>query len=213
LEQRLNHELTPRSGLRYEVLNFAVGGYGPLPRLMSLELKAFAFEPDAVLYVTHAGDLAMEVHQMRIAIERDAWPPYQFVRDLLEQAGVRKGMSEAEMLRRLRPRGEALLSWVDQAIAKQCAERGVLAMWVWLPSLDPRAAGRSAPRPPPGFVSMNLEGLFDGREFARLRLRDWDFHPNADGHRMIADRLYAEILERGGIDLLRPGTRQAMEGR
>jgi hypothetical protein len=212
LEQRLNRDLSPRSGLRYEILNFAVGGYGPLPRLMSLELKAFAFEPDAVLYVTQAGDLAMEVHQMRLAIERNAWPPYRFVRDLLEQAGIRKGMSEAEMLRRLRPHAQALLSWVDQTIARQCTERGVLPMWVWLPSLDPKAAGKPAPRPPPGFLAMNLEGLFDGRDFTSLRLREWDFHPNAHGHRMIADRLYAEILERGGIDLLHPGSRQAMEG-
>ncbi len=213
LEQRLNRELTPRSGVRYEVLNFAVGGYGPLPKLMTLELKVFAFEPDAVLYVTQAGDLEMEVHQMRLAIARDAWPPYPFVRDLLEQAGIRKGMSEAEMLRRLRPHEQALLSWVEHMVAKQCEERGVLPMWVWLPSLNPRAAAKPAPRPPPGFVAMNLEGLFDGRDLTGLRLRDWDFHPNADGHRMIADRLYAEILERGGIDLLRPGHRQAMEGK
>ena len=86
-------------------------------------------------------------------------------------------------------------------------------MWVWLPSLDPRAASQPTPLPPPGFVAMNLDGLFEGRDFASLRLRDWDFHPNAEGHRMIAGRLYAEILERGGIDLLRPGFRQAMERR
>ncbi len=212
LEERLNRELGARSGLRYEILNFAVGGYGPLQRLMSLELKAFAFEPDAVLHVAQAGDLLMEIHDLRLATERDSWPPYPFVRELLQQAGVRKGMSEAEMLRRLRPRAQTLLSWVDDTIAKQCAERGVLPLWAWLPSLDPRTASMPAPHPPPGFVAMNLEGLFDGRDLAGLRLTDWDFHPNAEGHRMIADRLYAEILERGGIDLLRPGFRQALEG-
>jgi len=212
LEERINRELTPRSGLHYEILNFAVGGYGPLQRLMTLERKAFAFEPDAVLYVAQAGDLVAEVQEMRLAIERDAWPPYPFVRDLLAQAGIRNGMSEEEMLRRLRPDAQALLSWVYDTIAKQCAERGVLPMWGWLPSLNPRGASIPAPRPPPGFVAMNLEGLFDGRDLAGLRLTDWDFHPNAEGHRMIADRLYAEILERGGIDLLRPGFRQALEG-
>ncbi|HSD10885.1 MAG TPA: hypothetical protein VLF14_07865, partial [Candidatus Binatia bacterium] len=190
LEERLNRELSPRSGLHYEILNFAVGGYGPLQRLMTLERKAFSFEPDAVLYVTQAGDLAMEVHQMRLAVERDAWPPYPFARDLLAQAGIHKGMSDAEMLRRLQPRAQTLFSWVEDTIAKQCAERGLLPLWIWLPSLDPGTASMPAPRPPPGFVTMNLDGLFDGRDLAGLRLRDWDFHPNPEAHRMIADKLY-----------------------
>ena len=176
------------------------------------ERKAFSFDPDAVLYIAQAGDLAMEVRQIRLASERDIWPPYPFVRDLLKQVGIRKGMSEAEILRRLRPRAQVLLSWVDGTISQQCARRRVLPMWTWLPSLDPQTASSRAPRPPPGFVAINLEGLFDGRDLARLRLRDWDFHPNAEGHRKIADRLYAEILEQGGIDRLRPGFRQAMEG-
>jgi D-alanyl-lipoteichoic acid acyltransferase DltB (MBOAT superfamily) len=211
LEERLNREFSPQTGLRYEILNFAVGGYGPLQRLMTLDLKALAFEPDAVLYVAQAGDFQIEVHQMWLAAKRDVWPPYPFARDILGRAGIHKGMSEAEMMRRLRPYGQELFSSVERTIAERCTERGLLPMWLWLPSLDPRRAAKPAPRPPPGFVAMSLAGLFDGKDLATLRLRAWDFHPNAEGHRMIADRLYAEIVRQGGVDLLRPGVRHAKE--
>jgi D-alanyl-lipoteichoic acid acyltransferase DltB (MBOAT superfamily) len=208
LEEHLNRDFTPRSELRYEILNFATGASGPLQRLLTLELKAFAFQPDAVLYVTQTGDFTMAVHNMRLALERDIAPPYPFVRRLMEQAGIRKGMSESEMLRRLRPHAEALLSWVEQTIASECAQRGALPIWVWLPALDPAKRAEAPRHAPAGFAAMDLQDVFDERDLARLRVRDWDFHPNAEGHRMIAERLYDEIVKRGGIDLLRPGARE-----
>jgi hypothetical protein len=49
---RLERQLSDRGGLRYEFINFSVGGYSPEQMLATLELRALDYEPDLVLFTT-----------------------------------------------------------------------------------------------------------------------------------------------------------------
>jgi lysophospholipase L1-like esterase len=40
-----------------------------------------------------------------------------------------------------------------------------------------------------GFVVFDLLGLWRGRDAQALRIAEWDNHPNAEGNRLIAERL------------------------
>jgi lysophospholipase L1-like esterase len=42
-------------------------------------------------------------------------------------------------------------------------------------------------------VIINLDGVYDAYPVDAIRLAEWDEHPNALGHRLIAERLYQEI--------------------
>jgi lysophospholipase L1-like esterase len=44
-----------------------------------------------------------------------------------------------------------------------------------------------------GFLIVNPSDLYENKDVASLRISDWDLHPNAAGHRLIADRLYKEL--------------------
>jgi hypothetical protein len=54
-----------------------------------------------------------------------------------------------------------------------------------------------------GFVVLDLSGVYDGHELSAVQLTDWDRHPNALGHRLLAERLYQRMTERW--DALFPG--------
>ena len=48
-----------------------------------------------------------------------------------------------------------------------------------------------------GFVIIDLSDVFEGQDPAALRLAEWDQHPNARAHRLLAERLYRELEARG----------------
>jgi hypothetical protein len=45
-----------------------------------------------------------------------------------------------------------------------------------------------------GFVMIDLQDVYRGQKVESIRLADWDHHPNARGHRVIAERLHAGLL-------------------
>jgi hypothetical protein len=45
-----------------------------------------------------------------------------------------------------------------------------------------------------GFVTLDLFDVYDGHDLSELRVSETDRHPNADGHRVIADRFYQELV-------------------
>jgi hypothetical protein len=48
-----------------------------------------------------------------------------------------------------------------------------------------------------GFVTLSLHDVYGDIDRDDLKLAPWDSHPNAVGHRMIADRLYEVLWDHG----------------
>ena len=47
---------------------------------------------------------------------------------------------------------------------------------------------------------IDLGDVYEGQDLAAIRVAEWDQHPNARAHRLIAERLYGELLaQRGAI--------------
>ena len=211
LEECLNRVLTPVTGLRYEILNFAVGGYGPMQRLLALELKAMAFDPDAILYVAHADDFAFEVRALALAGKRGIDPPFPFAQEILKSAAVRPGMEPAEITRHLRSHARELETETYARIVEDCRHHEMLAFWAMLPSLRNTPVAPAAGSPPAGMIELRVGDVFAGRDNRELQIAEWDHHPNALAHHLIAERLYAELLRRGGAGVLRPHATQLAE--
>ncbi len=199
VEDRLNGEWFPRAGLRYEFLNFG------LPQESLAEIASIVgsgrvaeFAPDVVLVVGNIGS--------DVTIANDFWKRLKNGQPLPESLSqVIPGItwdsvaSEAELDRLLAPHGEGLVRWALDLTADAARRMGALPVYALIPMpyepfdfphkddlLD--AAGDA------GFLVIDMQDVFEGHDREALVITTADYHPNADGHRLIADRLYEELM-------------------
>lgn len=197
LEKRLNREQPAGPEVKYEILNFAVGGYNILQQVFLLEEKGYAFSPDALFCINHARDLPRMV---KFLLETPVeLVPYDEIRHLMEKAGAGEDDSNNNKLaRRMNRQAKKMIFWAYSRIVNGCRERGILPVWIALPSEagmnDKKAAGeleelaRLA-----GFFTLNLADAYEGHTTVSLQVAPWDKHPNEIGHRILADRIYEAL--------------------
>ncbi len=200
LEERINRENDRRRYAHYDLLNLAVGGYGPLESLVHLEKKAIAFGPDVVLYVSVEGELRRAALALARGVGAGVDLEYPGLKDLVTLAGVDAGLSEAESMRRLRPRQEALLVWVYRRMVEVCRARDAVPVWVGLPPIELSSSRGEAPvaarlAAEAGFVVVRLDHVYDGVDPATISVARTNHHPNRKGTRLIADALHRALLE------------------
>jgi len=207
LEKRLNREHAgAKSGYaKYEVLNFAVGGYHLLQHIITHQNKVRTFKPNAVLYVAHGSESGEEIFKSAQTPARldPEEIPYPGLQEILRRAGVMTTMKTTKIVQRLEPFSEEILLWGYEQIAADCRQQGILPIWIGLPTwpgIDDSA--RVAKLVPiaerAGFVALNLAEVYDSQKGAFLQLASWDKHPNARGHWLIADGLYQALRENAG---------------
>ena len=198
-EGLLETNLTDRLGRPIEILNFGVSDYEPARRALSLTQKAAAFSPDIVLYVAHANDFQVRHLALRYTSGTPRPYPFEVLEQALDAADVTTSMSYGEVRERLKPYGKQIVRDLYAEMAEDARDLGAKPVWVYVPSIkryegpktdaaELRDIAREA-----GFLTISLEELFKGQDIERLWLREWDQHPNALGHRLIADRL-EEVL-------------------
>ncbi len=200
VEERLNRELGPASGRRYEILNFAMLSYGPLWKLRRLDTEVSAFEPDALWYVTHWGEMEFAAFDLRRAVVAGSKLPYAYLVERAEEAQVDNDMPEETVRQRLNSHGDDLLRWSFQRVIERCREWGIPAYLLMVPDLGASAGTRYDGRKvmeigrDAGFTVVDLHAAYRGgpRETA-LWLAPWDNHPNARAHRLLADELYSRM--------------------
>jgi D-alanyl-lipoteichoic acid acyltransferase DltB (MBOAT superfamily) len=199
LEDRLNLDRAAAQPAKYEILNFGVPGYQPPQQLVALE-KAFAFHPDAVFYVATGRELSRASRYMVEVVQKRIANPYPFLSEIVAKAGLTAEIDEASALRRLAPFRDEILAAVYRHIVEECRARGRVAVWIFLPQVREGAWQEETPdmlriAAEAGFVIVDLADVYRGEDPAAVRLAEWDEHPNARGHRLIAERLYAALQD------------------
>jgi D-alanyl-lipoteichoic acid acyltransferase DltB (MBOAT superfamily) len=227
LEARLNASLAPRTGMVYEVLNFGVSDYSLLQQLAMLDERAMSFQPDAIFITDSQGskgrvvrDLShvlvkgveipypeLKAHARRLgvtAIDETGLPiPFESIRAVLSGVGIKTRMLGREAASRLRAGGDSLVEWTLNRIGAVARELGAVPVFVALNNvMDPfpgethdmrRAAAA-------GFLVFDLLNIWQNRDKPALRIAEWDEHPNASGHKLIADRLF-QLLKQNRFEL------------
>jgi hypothetical protein len=110
-----------------------------------------------------------------------------------------KVAAESNLEKRIRSANDRIVEWTLTRIAAKSIERGAEPVALGLDIVrgrppDGKTALQAAERI--GYVTIDMFDVYDGRDPAALRLGVWDEHPNDIGHRLIADRLFDELLER-----------------
>jgi hypothetical protein len=197
IENRLNRDNTGKPYSKYEILNFAVENYNPMKQIWVLEEKALAFEPNAMIYVGHAGDDKRAARQLAKLVHDGVDPHYPYLRDLVQQAKATHDMPESEIARRIGPLAEELMTWTFRRLAETCRAHNIRPTYILLPqlglSVDPEPQLKMAREA--GFSVLNVSDVYNGYDPKSLWASEWDSHPNARGHQMLAQRIFDMLRE------------------
>jgi hypothetical protein len=200
VEDRLNRERAGAPFGRYEILNFGVPGYQPPQQLVALE-NALTFQPNAVLYVATGRELSRAARYLVEAVEKQIGIPYPFLQQIVAKADLKPRMDQTTALRRAASFQPEILLGVYRHIREECRKRGIAAVWIFLPQVREGNWQEETPEmlriaAEAGFVIINLADVYKSEPVEVIRLAEWDEHPNARGHRLIAARLYDALQEK-----------------
>ena len=183
-----------------EVLNFAVPGHAPGQRWEHFRRIGWQTGPDLVIFEATLADLGWDERRLRVLLPRGVGFDAPVYRETLRTAGI-TSPPIGDLKALLRPHREAILAGVYRRAAADCRARGVPAVWVLLPRVGKPIVEADRERliefaRAAGFDRViDLSDAFDGRSASSLAIAPGDFHPNAEGHAILARRLDAAIGE------------------
>jgi hypothetical protein len=200
LEEWLNGRPRPDAP-RYEVLNFGTGMSFVIQRRVLLDRKVFGFEPDAVYYVAHQDELEGPVRHLAKLVANGRDLPYPSLKDVVRKARIAPGESQGMTEALLRPLARDIVLGVYRDLVAECRRRGVLPVWIYIPIPGVVNAPAQSEEfvklaKEAGFVVVDLSDWAEGYRPADVKLGQEDPHANALGHRLIAERLEAELRRR-----------------
>jgi D-alanyl-lipoteichoic acid acyltransferase DltB (MBOAT superfamily) len=206
LERALNERMMDDRWARFESLNFGVPGYYPLQQRPALD-RALTFSPTAIVYVATGRELSRASYYLAQTWTEGVDIPYPALIDVGRRAELGQATGQSDAVRRLRPFSAEVLEWLYRELATTALQHGAQPILVFLPQLDRGPWEEETPETlrlarDAGFHVFDLTGIYDDYE-GNLAIAEWDNHPNAIGHRMIAERLF-HILQTNWQDLRTP---------
>ena len=225
VEDRLNRELGPRTGKKFEILNFSHGGYSPTQKLSVIEQRTFQFQPDVILYVASSQEFEWTFYSLPHLVKNQLLDQFPYIKSAMERAGIKaeatKPLPERIVLEsKLAPFAEDALRTILERFRDGASSRGIRPAFVLLeiPDDSPSRAksfdrvvalGQSAKLP-----VLDLQGSFAGvKKRKSLWIAPWDSHTNAEGHRLLADRLYSVLLKQALVPTNFPPAAQGRQGK
>jgi D-alanyl-lipoteichoic acid acyltransferase DltB (MBOAT superfamily) len=194
LEDRLDKEPLSPLFKHVELLNFGVPGYQPPQQLVAFE-KATALQPNELFYIAAGREMHRSADYMAEVVRKRLPIPYPALQAIVDKSGVRADMDETAALKLLEPYKAEILKVVYDTLVEQSLKRGIRPVWIFIPQVragiwQEETAASLKIAQDAGFAIVNLEDVYTGRDLATVRLAEWDDHPSALGHQLIADRLY-----------------------
>lgn len=230
VEERLNREFTLPGYHRFEVLNFGVDGYSLTQQVAILEDRVLQFSPDVVIATHyHRNRFMTERYLMKLVVNGIETPypslnalladagldhagrgrvpvPFAAARRVAKWIGIDPRMPEGEAEARVRGITDEVLRWSFQRLKEVTASHRTVPVVLALNAvIDDAPAGvpQQDAIARAGLPVIDLLDVFPPADRPALRIAPWDDHPNAAGHRLIAERLYPRL-----VALLQSGERR-----
>jgi hypothetical protein len=196
LEVKLDEETPSAGNEAYQVLNFAVGGYGLLQMVYVAKHITPQFGPDAILYFIHPGEVNRMIDRLRAAMVDGAKldQDFPYIDSLLEKANAGVGLPPDEFRRRLLPYSDEMLNWSLRELASAIRDQQAIPVFVFLPFTrknfeNDELRQLSDVSNDVGAIAIPLTEVYENYDPDQLGISAWDDHPNALGHRLIAEHL------------------------
>lgn len=195
LERWLDDRSRRSGGPAVEILNLALPGRSPGQRWDHFQKVGWATDPDLVLFEATPADINWDRRRLSEILPRGIGWETPIYGDVLMRSGIRPGATTQEYWEALAPYRWDLLASAYRSVAEVCRARGVPCVWVLIPrvgrSVEPEyhrrlvATARDA-----GFTAVvDVSDAFEGSDPAALAIDPSDFHPNVEGHALLARRL------------------------
>jgi len=202
VEDRLNREISPKTGVRYEIMNFSVAGWGPVACYTDLMRRVFDFQPDAVIW-SGMNEFTWATKEPAEHVLGYYDLPYPELLAIARASDMDKSMGEQVIREKMWEYRADLLYWTYNSVVQECRKRGVRPLVVYLPPHTALSAGRNleeavgqvevATRA--GFSVIDLVRTFDSLpDLSTIWLAPWDHHPNREGHRLLAEGFYSGLV-------------------
>jgi hypothetical protein len=173
--------------------------------VLRLEQEGFEFQPDAAILSVTAIDEQFMASHLRRALIRGIEPSgacRKVVESVIRRAHVNGKMPDVMIERRLQPYVTELCKWSFERFAQECAQRRVRPLVIYRPAPADFSGVESAGRGKmlrlartAGLEVIDLSPAFDSvADPSLLILAKWDNHTTALGHKLLADKLYEELV-------------------
>jgi hypothetical protein len=201
LENQLNVDHPNGPGERFEVLNFSCISY-TLPQIVDTAIEdAPRFEADT--YLVDLNELSATTEWSRHLVEitqQGIDPKYDFLRDILRQAGVSRNDDTNVLYGKLVPYRIQVLRGFLQTLEDAIAKRHASLIVMLVPGVEAGALGKRRMASIQEVIDgltvpvIDLEDSFDGYLYpAQLAAYPGDVHPNRKGHELIFKNLYKKL--------------------
>ncbi len=227
LERKLSDADASEHPAPIEVLNFGMEAYALPQQVVMVEERVLPFNPDVVLYVAHETEAEKAVGQVATLVAAGTDIAIPELNAIISATGIESGVPMTNAVRSLAPVADEILAAGYRRIVERVRRAGGEPIWVFIPmpaagavapcppereatcwgnAARPGAtADRSDPRvdrlfsaaESSGFRTLDLSGVYGDRSLESLWIAEWDSHPNADGHRLIAEKLYEVMMASG----------------
>ena len=203
LEKHLNEtQLTPDIQ-KFEVLNFAIGGYRITQIMEAMSEKAARFHPDVYLVaITSVSVSHRWSYHIGHLLQRKIDLKYDFLRQVMAEAQVQPTDSMESMDRKLAPYTPMVFEWCLQQMRQEASKEGAKMVILFIPepiSQDVLTAQFAQARQTVaklGLPVIDLLDTFHGvPNLLEYRVSRDDLHFNARGHELVYENLYRKIAQ------------------
>ncbi len=204
LEDMLNDSAGEKPYKRYEILNFAVGGYTLLHYFLQAKSEVLEFNPDVVVLALHYNErVRIRGHLSRIQQARPEIP-YPAIAEAIRELDAAAERSPKQFQESLDSHASTVLRWTLLEMARLFREAGVPVLAIYVPTTAESKKIKTDARDElmkltadVGIPFLWLENPFGSREnIERLYIAEWDTHPNEKGHRKLAESLFRLMQSR-----------------
>ncbi len=208
MERRLDRWSRDRGGPRVEILNFAVPGHAPGQRWADFSRHGWEFGIDVVLYEATLADPGWDERRLRsLLVYGRGWdePLYH---DLLVRSGARRYAPVSFNRSILKPWRWQILEHVYRSITLESHARNVPCLWLLIPRVGRPVDAEDRDRliglaKRSGFdTCLEFLDVYRGKSAQDLAIEPHDYHPNAEGHRLLTESMYGALTDpAGALDL------------
>jgi hypothetical protein len=206
LENQLNQTRLTPDIRQYQILNFAVYGYTVLQMMDVVLERAPRFHPDvymiALTGLETQDSAGWRNHVAKLILNRMDLK-YDFVRKVVDEAGVRPTDRRVDMVTKFGPWWIPVTREALERMKNRATADGAAMIIVLVPApIDPdfTAGDFNKLRPATdglGVPVLDLRDTFRGQDYRSLQVApsntNPDFHPNLRGHELIFEHLYAAL--------------------
>lgn len=203
VEEFLNEALADSKYDKIEILNFSGPG-NAYPQYLSIidNSGVLDYKPDAIVVATHGGEYRRIVNNGKISrfITSNKDLEFDFLKDIVKRAELTWEDAESDIYIKLKDYKEELFNGFYTYIADFCKTNDITHSMIFLTSTsqtyidDKEILMKYAVEN--GFIILDLIDPYQGTPMIELRVDVNDGHPNALGHKLIAETLFKAFMEK-----------------